>query len=42
MNISVIALNTGRLAQAAPGHVGSWGVTRIRGVLPRLLEVTVR
>ena len=42
MNISVIALNTGRLAQAAPGYVGSWGVTWIRGVLPRLLEVIVR
>lgn len=42
MNVSVITLNTGRLAQAAPGHVGSWGITWVCGVLLRLLEVMVR
>lgn len=42
MNVSVITLNTGRLSQATPCHVGSWGITWVRGVLPRLLEVMVR
>ena len=35
-------LDTDRLAQAIPGHVGSWGITWVRGVLRRLLEVIVR
>lgn len=42
MNISVIKLNMGCLAQATPGHMGSWGITWVHGVLPRLLEVIVR
>lgn len=35
-------LHTECLAQAVPGHVGSWGITWARGVLYRLLEVIVR